>query len=60
MQATKAAALLERAQVLRGEVEEQAGSSWREFEELLAILQEAGEATHGQGGAFYSRRFSEC
>ncbi|KAL4443480.1 hypothetical protein ABPG75_011217 [Micractinium tetrahymenae] len=41
-QATKAAALLERAQVLRGEVEEQAGSSWREFEELLAILQEAG------------------
>lgn len=45
-QAAKAATLLERAAVLRTEVEEQAGSSWRAFEDLLAILQEV-EALSG-------------
>ncbi|PSC72530.1 DEAD-box ATP-dependent RNA helicase chloroplastic isoform B [Micractinium conductrix] len=41
-QATKAAALLERAQMLRAEVEQQEDSSWRAFEELLGVLREAG------------------
>ena len=41
-QATKAAAQLERAQMLRAEVAEQEDSSWRAFEDLLAILREAG------------------
>ncbi|KAI3428051.1 hypothetical protein D9Q98_006436 [Chlorella vulgaris] len=41
-QAAKAAALMERAAMLRGEVESQTGGNWRAFEDLLAILQEAG------------------
>lgn len=41
-QAAKAAALLERAALLRGELAEQQDSSWRAFEDLLAILTEAG------------------
>lgn len=46
-QATKAAALLERAQMLRAEVEQQEDSSWRAFEELLGVLREAGEELRG-------------
>lgn len=42
VQAAKAAALLERAQMLRRELEDQDDSSWRAFEDLLDILQASG------------------
>lgn len=51
-QAAKAAALLERAAMLRREAEQQQDSSWVAFESLLAILQAAGalEGTEEESG----------